>query len=172
MPKDIQPLRPKFWVFFFLAVFSFFTLLFGMMLYRGSKGFRSLGDMGLYFMVLLMFTWGGLHAYLIALRRYCRGQIDMVSGCLTLKTLWGEPVNVQLTDIAGFSACRTPALWGNLPADGVVLYLKSGQVIELSDTSIKPIQVIVESLKTQSVPYLGEERSWYPIKKRRYKFTV
>lgn len=171
MRNNIQALRPTFYVFVFIGLFPLFAFCFGLSGYVVIAGFASgIGVLPLCFGAA-MFLWASAYTYLIAFRRPCRGLITKSTGALSLGKLFGSPVTIPMFDLVGFSTCHTPFLWTrNLPTDGVVLYFKQGGVIELSRVSLEPMHQLINNLTNYNVPHIGEERSWYPLKKRKYKY--
>lgn len=166
-------LRPTLWVFFFLLFvpFSsfFFCLLLGLLI--TSSHDSTMVEIFSVSFGLIVFLWGGIQSYVFSIRRFYKGVVDRRTGRIELKTIPGRSIRFNVQDILGYSACRTPVLWTRLPEDGIVLYLKSEDIIELSDASMKSVHQLVDFLSAQQIPFLGEERSWYPLRKKRYKFA-
>lgn len=173
MTEEQLVLRPKFWVIL-LLLFSpicfFFTGLLVVLLVTSPPD--TAVDLISVCFGSVAFLWGGLYAYFFSLKRVSRIVIDKRVHHLEFKTLLGRPIGFNVDEIIGYSACRTPALWSRLPEDGVVLYLRSNEVIELSDASLRSLDQLASYLTEQRTPYLGEERSWYPFMKKSYKFSL
>lgn len=171
MSEPSLALRPTLWVFFFLLMLPvsiFFSGLLFWLLVTRPPG--STVDLLAVVAGLSLFLWSTICSYLYIARRPCRAMVHD-DGDIEVRPLIGSGVHLHVRDLVGYSACRTPALWTRLPEDGVVLYLRSGIVIEFSDATMKSLSRFINYLMVRDIPYLGEERSWFPIKKRRYKFV-
>lgn len=166
-------LRPTLWVFLFVLFVPlssfFFCLLLGLLITSSQNS--TLVEIFSVSFGLIVFLWSGIQAYVFSIRRFYKGVLDRGTGRIELKTLPGKTVRFNVQDLLGYSACRTPTLWTRLPEDGIVLYLKSADIIELSDASMMSVHQLVDYLTAHQIPFLGEERSWYPLRKKRYKFA-
>ena len=96
------------------------------------------------------------------------------SGRWTLYTLINSTKSFLIHDIEGFSTSRSVAGegWESWPTRLLlILYFKDGRVEEVSGFSVQRIGILLKTLKGSGVKQFGEESTWYPFKKRNYKFT-
>jgi hypothetical protein len=92
----------------------------------------------------------------------------------TLYTLIKPTKSFRIQDIRGFSTSEVLVGegWESWPSRLLlILYFKDGHVEEVSGFSVQRIGMLLKILKENGVNQFGEEATWYPFKRRNYKFT-
>ncbi|MDX2136108.1 MAG: hypothetical protein SFV52_15090 [Saprospiraceae bacterium] len=64
-------------------------------------------------------------------------------------------------DIAGYYQSTLQSRWKNYT--GIILILKDGSSIELTEYNVKPIKDFYDFLVKSGVPFNGKRESWYPL---------
>lgn len=126
------------------------------------------------FVFLLFLIIGLVSTWLILFVRPSSVRIRSADGCWTLSTLTKASKPFFVQDIEGFSTSEVLAGkgWESWPTRLlVILYLRDGRIEEVSGFSVQNIGFLVKKLRENDVRHLGDESTWYPFKKRRYKFT-
>ncbi len=121
--------------------------------------------------MLLLTSMIGLlaaQAGLIVLRHPYRLSLDHSTGDLLGTRPFGGPLRFNAAELQGFSKAH---VWMDEEHHKVViLYFKDGRKIEFCEFIVRPIEALSFFLKQRNVPHFGEERSWFPFKKIKYRF--
>lgn len=75
---------------------------------------------------------------------------------------------IRLSDVEAYSRCTMENRFTSWP--GLILYLKSGSVEELTERSLRTLAPLVDSLSKTGVKCVGRESTWYPFRKFEYDF--
>lgn len=176
VPSDHAALfRPNRFILSILAVCLLLllpsTIFVGFMLIEGTlhHEFRSFPWPFLIFLMMLLS--GVLYTSLVLFRHPCslvfessRGTIKL-SGLIHSKTL-------QIQDMRGYVQSAAYLGKSSYPQRPLlILYFSNDEVFELHGFVVRDLEKLQLLLIKLGVPSLGEECSWYPFTKRKYKFT-
>lgn len=76
---------------------------------------------------------------------------------------------IDISDIIGYSTTTYMTI-SYRGYTGLLLYLNSGKVVELTEYNIKTIKPIYSTFLEGKIKHFGHEMSWFPFRPFKYKF--